>query len=165
MLVTTQDAILYGLRTSGDLLAQFVSDLDANQLQHRVVPNANAAAWILGHLILSDRQAAKMLGADEDLLPALPDGFEKTYARNEAATQLVEYPDATSLPDLFAGHRKVLLKQVEAAEAETLSRSLPEPMPVASTVEELLLFFPIHLSTHLGQISTIRRSLGMKPII
>ncbi len=161
--MTSRDAILFSLRQVAGLVQMFTADLDHQQMHHRVVPAANATAWILGHLVLSERRALKMLGQDD--LPALPEGFEERFARNDEATQSADYGDATMLPALFAEHRQRLVAAVESADEAAFDQPLEQPMRIASTVGELLVFFGIHVSTHLGQISMIRRSLGMKPLI
>lgn len=164
--MTGKEAILHNLRGGGPLVSMFTSDLTNEHLHHRVVPDANCAAWLLGHLILSERRAMMFLGTDEASLPALPsEDFAKKFGRSDDAPACDDFGDATLLPDLFQEHRTALVQAVEAADDAKLDEALPEPMRIANTIGELLLFFPVHVATHLGQISTIRRTLGMPPVI
>ncbi len=164
--MTSKDAILYSLRFSGNLTGMMVGDLSRQELHHRIVPTANAAAWILGHLILSERGAMKILGVPAESLPALPDdGFEQRFARDETAPKSEHYGDAEVLPAVFKEHRDALIRAVEAADDSVFGQPLPQPMRIARTVGEFLLFVPIHVSTHIGQISAIRRSLGRPPVV
>ncbi len=161
--MTTREAILYGLRRTGALMTMFTRDLSRQDLHHRVVPQANCAAWILGHLALGDRNMLTSLGVET--LPALPyEDFDKRFARDEVAPRAEHFGDAELLPQVFKEHRDALVAAVEALEESRFNEPLPKPLPIAATVGELLLFMPIHAATHIGQISTIRRSLGRPPL-
>ncbi|MEM7809676.1 MAG: DinB family protein [Planctomycetota bacterium] len=161
--MTTKEAILAGLRSSGRLVAMFTGDLTSEQLHHRPVPDANAGAWIIGHLVLSERSALRLLGATD--LPELEDGFEQMFARNETAPAAQDFGDATRLPAMFDTHRQLLLETIEKADESVFDQPLPDSSPIADTIGELLVFFVVHVSTHVGHFSTIRRSLGMPPLI
>jgi hypothetical protein len=141
-------------------------DLTRQELHHRVVPQANCAAWILGHLILSERYLMRLLGVPAETMPALPDDtFEKRYAQDEAATRAEHFGDAEVLPAVFAEHRDAVIRAVEAADDAVFDKPLGKPMRIARTVGEFLLFTPIHGASHMGQISAIRRSLGKPPVV
>jgi uncharacterized damage-inducible protein DinB len=164
--MTGKEAILHNLRTNAGLVARFTDDLDHGQLHHRVVPAANCAGWILGHLVLSERRMMTLLGLPDEDLPGPPfDDLAERFSRDQAATTRTDYGDVGRLPASFQAHRSALIDRLESADEAVLDRPLPEPMPIASTVGELLLFMPVHVATHLGQISTIRRSLGLPPIV
>jgi uncharacterized damage-inducible protein DinB len=164
--MTGRDAILFNLRSSGNLLQMFTADLSREELHHRVVPDANCAAWLLGHMVLSERRGLALLGVDEGKMPPLPSiEFAETFARDETGPHRDDYGEATELPALFDAHRKEVIAAVEAADDDAFTKPLPQKSPVAETTGELLLFFAVHVATHLGQISTIRRSLGKPPLI
>ena len=164
--MTSKDAILYALRFSGNFMSMMTADLSRQDLHHRVVPNGNCAAWILGHLILSERGMFKLLGIAPEALPPLPDdGFAARYAQSEAATRAEHYGDADILPALFQEHRQALMQAVQAADEAVFDRPLDKPLRIATTVGEFLLFTPIHGASHAGQISAIRRSLGRPPVV
>ena len=164
--MTPKGAIVYGLKFSGNMLGTFTGDLSRQDLHHRIVPAANPAAWIIGHLILAERSALKLLGVAPETLPALPyDGFEKRFAQDASAARAEHYGDAEVLPAVFKEHREALIRAVESADDSVFDRPLEKPMRIASTVGELLLFFPIHVASHMGQVSSIRRSLGRPPLV
>ena len=159
--MTTKQTILYTLGFSGKLVGSMTADLTPEQLHHRATPEANCAAWLLGHLVLVERRALKLLGAD---LPALPDGFDARFSREEDAPKAADFGDVAMLPSLFDEHRQKLLAAVEQVDESTLDKPLDNPSPRFTTVGEMLAFFPIHVAMHAGQISTIRRSLAMPPL-
>lgn len=164
--MTTKDAIIFGLRRSGNMLGMFTGDLSRQDLHHRIVPAANPAAWIVGHLILSERHALQMLGITPESMPKLPfDDFEKRFAREEAATTSQDFGEPEILPRIFQDHRNALISAVEATDEADFDKPLPQPMRIAGTVGELLLFWPMHVAMHLGQISALRRSLGRPPLV
>ena len=159
--MTAKDTILYTLRFSGGLVGMMTKDLTPEELHHRVAPEANPAAWLLGHLVLTERRALSVLDAD---LPPIPDGFEDRFGQKNDAPRATDFGDVSGLTDLFARHRDALVAAVEATDDARLDEPLANPNPRFGTIGELLAFFPIHVSTHMGQISTIRRTLGKPPL-
>ena len=165
--MTSKDAVLFGLRAGEQLVPMFAGDLDRDQLHHRVVPAANCAAWILGHLILTERRVLPLVGVADGDLPPLPTAdFADRFGQGNDAPQREDYGgEVTGLVDSFVVHRRALVAAVADGPESAFDRPMPKPHPLAGTVGEILLFFPTHVATHLGQISTIRRSLGMPPVI
>jgi len=163
--MTTKEAIVFEMRTTRFLAEAFTQDLSRDELHHRVVPGANAAAWIMGHLVMAERRSLLMLGVPEAELPKLPAGFEQAFARDESAPKASDFGDAAAeTPGLFLAHRDALIAAVEKADDAKFEEELAQPIRDARTVGQVLLFFQIHVATHLGQISTIRRSVGKPPV-
>ena len=160
---TAADAIAYALATTQKLLHRYTADLSPEDYLHRPAPKANCAAWLLGHLILSERRALAHLGVTD--LPALPGGFEKRFGRDESAAQACEFGDVTTLRSLFDEHRRRMIDAVRAASPEQLARPLEKPHPMFGTTAEMIHFIAIHATMHAGQITIIRRSLGRPPLI
>lgn len=161
--MNSKQTILYGLRFSARLLDMFTSDLSRQDMHHRVVPAANPAGWIIGHLILTDRSLIKLLGG---VMPALPsEDFEKRFGQGENAPAAGDFGEVERLPALFKTHRDALIAAVEAANEAIFDRPLEKPLRIASTVGELLAFASLHVATHAGQISSVRRSLGRPPLV
>ena len=164
--MTTKDAILYNLRFSGGMLDMLTADLSRQDLNHRVVPESNAAAWTLGHLILTERSLLKRLGVGEDQMPGLPSpDFAARYARDESAPRASSYPEAQELAGLFKEHRAALVDAVKASDEALLDQPLDPPTRIARTLGELILFMGLHVAMHAGQVSTIRRTLGRPPVV
>ena len=158
------DAIVNSLSTSQKLLNRYCADLTPQEYLHRACATGNNAAWILGHLILSERGALGRFGVTE--LPRLPDGFEKRFGRDEAAARAADFGDVSILLPLFNRHREMLIEAVKKAGPEVLERPIDKPNPVyGSHVWEVANFMGGHVAMHAGQITMIRRSMGKPPIV
>lgn len=159
---TANDAIAHVLKVSQTLLQRYVADLNPQEYLHRPTGNANCAAWIIGHLTVSERNGLKRLGAP---LPELPDGFQHRFSREDGCPQADEFGDVTKLMPLFDEHRNRLIAAVKSATAEQLDQPLEKPHPLFNTVGEFLGFYALHGAMHAGQITMIRRSLGRPPLV
>ena len=160
---TTNDTIAFALTASQALLNRYTADLKPEEYLHRPTPASNCAAWLIGHLTLTERNALKALGAGD--LPPLPDGFEKRFSRDEGCPQAGEFGDATALMPLFNQHRERLIDAVRRATPQQLDAPLEKPRPLFNTVGAMAHFMAIHVAVHAGQITMIRRSLGRPPIM
>ena len=162
--MTPNDAIAHSLSVSSTLLHRYVADLTPEEYLHRPTDKSNCTAWLIGHLILSERSALKALAVSE--LPALPaSDFEKRFSRDEGCPQASEFGDVANLMPLFDKHRSLLIDSVKRASPAQLDKPLETPRPIFKTVGEMLNFMAVHTSLHAGQITIIRRSLGRPPIV
>jgi hypothetical protein len=160
---TPNDLIAHTLKTSGGLLSRFCEDLKPEEYLHRPCGDANCAAWIVGHLVMSERSVLGRVGVTD--LPPLPEGFEKRFARDETAPKAADYGDVTVLLPLFNRHRELLIETIKRAPAALLDKPLEKPHPLFATVGEMVNFMGGHVAMHAGQITYIRRSLGRPPIV
>jgi hypothetical protein len=163
MALMAQDVLAHSLSRSGMMVGRFCEDLSPAEYLHRPCAGGNCVAWILGHLVLTERMALGRVGVTE--LPALPEGFEKRFARDESAPKAAEYGDVGVLLPLFNRHREMLVERVGGMTVEALDQPLPKPHPMFGTIAEAVNFMGIHVSVHAGQVTIIRRSLGRPPII
>jgi uncharacterized damage-inducible protein DinB len=155
--------LVYTLTTSQQMLNGFLADLSPADYLHRAAPKANCAAWIVGHLTLTDRRILGRLDIND--LPALLEDFETRFARSEEAAAATTFGDVTILKPLFNAHRDRLIAAARSVTPEQLAAVLPVPTPRFKTIGEMLFFMPLHVVMHCGQLSTIRRSLGRPPLI
>src|SRR5437762_1298471 len=160
---TANDVIAAALSNSQALLQRYTNDLKPDEYLHRTAPAANCAAWTIGHLLLTDRKTLEKFGVTD--LPALPEGFEKRFSRDEGCPQAGDFGDVSGLLQLFNQHRQRLIDAVKRATPEQLNKPLEKPHPMFSTPGELALFMSSHTAMHAGQITIIRRSLGRPPLI
>jgi uncharacterized damage-inducible protein DinB len=160
---TANEIIAHSLSASQMLMKRFVEDLQPQEYLHRPAAKANCAAWLLGHLVLTERRTLAALGATD--LPALPDGFEQRFGKDGAAPQQNEFGDTSILFPLWERHRSLLIEKLRGATPEQLDKPAAKPHPMFSTVGQMINFMAQHATLHAGQISTIRRSLGRPPII
>ena len=159
------DLLADNLMTTLKVLEGFASPLTPEQLLHRPCDDANCAAWLLGHLVLTERSFMARIGVDASEMPTLPEGFDKRFARDETAPKAREYGDTSILLPLFRQHREPFAQRVRDLPQEALAQRLEQPHPMFDTVGRAIAFASTHVAVHVGQISTIRRSLGMPPLI
>lgn len=160
---TAPEALAAGIDQAARVVLLFTEDLKAGDWLHRPCTGANCAAWIVGHLVLSARGMMTRCGATD--LPSLPEGFEQRFARDETAPKSADYGDVSSLRDLFKSHHDRFASVARGLKTEELAREVMANHPIFATVGSMLSFAPVHIGTHAGQISTIRRSLGRAPLV
>jgi hypothetical protein len=157
------DVIVHSLSVSKFMVRRFTEDLKQPEYLHRPTPKANCAAWLLGHLTLTDQRALQRLGATS--IPELPAGFDKTFGRDNDAPQCSEFGDVSTLLPTFEKMRDALIAAVQSAPLELLNKPAEKPFPQFKTIGEFANFMAIHTMVHVGQITIIRRSLGYPPIV
>jgi hypothetical protein len=163
IIVSNENNILvHSLTTARMLARRFTEDLQPHEYLHRATPKGNCAAWLLGHLIVSNHRTAQRFNSD---LPALPDGFETHFARDENAPHASEFGDCSKLIAMLELSFDALIAAVQRATPEQLAAPIDKPMPVFKNAGELANFMALHAAVHIGQITMIRRSLGRPPII
>jgi hypothetical protein len=161
-MLTPNDMIVASLTSARLMARRFTEDLQPNEYLHRAAPKGNCAAWLLGHLILTNRRTAARFNAD---LPALPEGFEQRFARDEQAPHANDFGDCGSLITMLEQSFDVLIAAVRRATPEQLETPVEKPMPMFKNLGELGIFMAMHAAVHIGQITMIRRSLGRPPIV
>jgi len=159
---TANDAIAHALAVSQLMLKRYVADLTTSEFLHRPTPKANCAAWIVGHLTLTDRNVLRRLDAS---LPELPEGFEHRFSREEGCPQAADFGDVSRLVPLFDEHHARVIAAVKSASPAQLDKPLDKPHPMFNTVGEFAAFMAVHIGMHAGQITIIRRSLGRPPLV
>jgi hypothetical protein len=160
---TPNDVIAHSLRISQILLNRYCEDLKPEEYLHRPCPGGNCAAWLIGHLILTERRGLERLGVTD--LPPLPDDFEKRFSRDPEAPKASDFGNVTDLMPLFNSHRQMTIDKVKQAPPDLLEKPLDKPHPLFATVGQFANFLGAHATMHAGQITIIRRSLGRPPIV
>ena len=159
---TANDVIAHSLSFSQAMMHRYIDDLKPQDYLHRATPNGNCVAWLIGHLVLTDRSALKNMGVTE--LPALPDGFEKRFSRDEGCPQAGDFGEVTSLLPLLDKHHALLIDAVKRAPAEIFDKPLEKPHALFKTVGEFCNFIALHVIMHAGQVTMLRRSMGKPPL-
>lgn len=164
MFATPVDVIVTALTMAKRLVHRYADDLKPEEFDHQPCEGANCAAWIIGHLALTDRRQLGWLGATD--LPALPTGFEERFqaTRAKAGTQS-GFGDPKELLALFDTHRDKLITVLPTMPVTKFAEPTPVVRPMFTTIGEACLFMAIHVSMHAGQLTIIRRSLGYPPIL
>jgi hypothetical protein len=162
--MTNNDLIAAAWRTGKVLLHRMIDDLAPADFRHQPCRGANSAAWIVGHLGLTARRTAERLGATN--LPAVSDELTARLATTkQPAGEQLDLGDPAELVRLFDECVDAVIEGIKRASAETLAGPSPVQGPFGSTYAEGLQFGGLHIAMHVGQLSTIRRSLGKPPVV
>jgi hypothetical protein len=157
-----QDTLIFGIKSSKEMLDGFTADLKGSEWDHRAVPHSNCTAWLVGHLILVDRRALELAGVND--LPELPADFAAKFGRENNAPFAETFGDPSNLMPMFDKQREMLMAAIARLPESKFDETLPKPNPRFKTYGEFFSFMAYHVMVHCGQISTIRRSLGRAPL-
>lgn len=162
--MTMQQHAAGALQFQVDMIKMTLGDFSDADMLVRPVPNANHAAWQLGHLIESETQMLEM--AKPGSMPALPAGFSGRFSKETAKSDdPAAFPKKAELISLFERQRRATIAFLQSLSEKDLDQPAPEPMrKYVPTLAALLLMTPSHLAMHMGQFQVIRRKLG-KPVL
>src|SRR2546423_4929893 len=117
--MTANEVLMHSLVVSQTMLMRYTEDFQPGDYLHRPTTKANCAAWLLGHLALTDRRLLRDRLSVGDL-PSLPDGFEKQFSRDEGCPQAAEFGDVSLLRGIFSQHRERLIAEAKKLRSERL---------------------------------------------
>jgi uncharacterized damage-inducible protein DinB len=157
-------SVSYALTKSQQLLHRLTADFPREKFEYQASAGVNCLSWILGHLILVDRRQLTWLGLED--LPTLPDWFCEDHYNTTRTTATVQQNlgDPEGLLALFHEHRDRLIAALPHVEPARYAEPPTFSSPMFNNRGEATLFMALHTSMHVGQISLIRRSLGLPPI-
>jgi hypothetical protein len=159
---TPTEALVYSLSVSKFMTHRFVDDLKPAEFEYQPCPGGNCAAWVLGHLTLTDRRTLTWLGMTD--LPSLPPGYEERFKTTRTvAGEQKGYGEPAELVRLFDDHRDRLIAAVPKADPAKFAEPPAFTTPMFSDRGEAVLFMGLHTAMHMGQLSVIRRMLGYPP--
>jgi uncharacterized damage-inducible protein DinB len=125
-------------------------------------PSDNHVLWILGHIALSDEWILKMITGEQADVPAewgTLFGYQSQVQADAGA-----YPPLPEVRDQFERSRQRLLDWLRAADDAQLDGALDDGgVDFAKSPREALQKEAWHEGWHAGQISTLRRAMGLSP--
>jgi hypothetical protein len=153
------DALHFARLCTRDLLEGFPEE----QLVHQLAPGDVHALWILGHLAVSDEWIEGMIAPFESRLPA---HYKKSFGHKSIPIpEPGYYPMLPEVREHFESSRRQLIAAVENAEPEQLLRELGDAgVGFASDPLDAVNKTAWHEGWHAGQLSRIRRAIGLPPI-
>jgi len=162
--MTAKDVIRGLFATNDFVLNEYLKDIVDADLLIRPVPNANHAAWQLGHLIKSEAQLLKLIPGVP--LPELPAGWDDKYTKE---TSKSDHPPAfQTKAEYLALYQAVRANSRKALdgypEAEFEKPTLGRLAQIAPTHGAVFVLIANHPMMHAGQLVVLRRKLG-KPIV
>ena len=144
-------------------LGQLLEDIPADQMLHQVTPGGNHPLWIIGHLAWSDDFfRAELDGSAPTTPPAWKDLFGMG---SEPTTDASRYPSVDELRQALDATRTALLDWFGGMDEAKLSAPLPDDWTsFAPTYGALVHIIAVHEAAHVGQLTVVRKSLGLKPV-
>jgi DinB superfamily len=145
-------------RQQADLLRAHLSDFSEADMRVRPVPDANHAAWQVGHLTYS--LVALINAVTPGALPGLPADFVQRHSSDGARLD-DGFDSKDQLLDRFDQVNEQAITWVQSVVQADYDKPTPQRLQgFAATVGHLIFALPPHTMLHLGQIQVIRRALG-----
>ncbi|NOX59765.1 MAG: DinB family protein [Planctomycetes bacterium] len=139
----------------------FLEDIPDDKWCHQPTENGNHAFWVVGHIAHSDN-FFRTLGKQESNVPAEWDGLFGMGSVPQ--TSASAYPSPAELRDALATQRESLTAWLGSLDAEQAAKPLEGDMTqFASSYGNLPGSIACHESVHAGQLTVVRKSLGMPP--
>jgi uncharacterized damage-inducible protein DinB len=137
-----------------------IEDIPPDKLCHQPVPGANHPLWVLGHLACTDDFFASSLGGRASIID---DEWNKMFGMGSTPRDDPSaYPPLEAVLDRLEETRQAMLETFEAMGEEKLQEQTPEAWRMfAPTYAATMASVAFHEGFHAGQISAVRRSLGL----
>jgi uncharacterized protein YndB with AHSA1/START domain/uncharacterized damage-inducible protein DinB len=142
--------------TMNDTLASRSFDkVDEDDVWRRPTDRSNPMQWILGHLVSTRVQMLKVFGESFDA------GWGDVFARGASLGSAATYPTREAVQTVFRDVNSRLYAKLGALTEADLARPAPfHPAPAVQTIGDLLAFFALHDTYHIGQLAYARKALG-----
>jgi len=129
---------------------------------HQPVAGGNHVLWVLGHLAATDDFFLTRLANRES---GLPQQWGALFGMGSTPTSdAAAYPSREEVLQRLAERREALVQWFRSLSDADLARTLPDDFSeFAPDYASLPTRIAWHEGLHAGQISTVRKSLGLKP--
>lgn len=154
---------LEALGFSRRMTLAFLEGIPEHQWFDFPVPSGNHAAWIAGHVAWEDDDCLKNLV--EGRGSTLPHQWHDCFAQGSKPTPRPEdYPGIAAIRMTLATCRAELIDFFTAS-VDRLADPLPEKWhSFAKNLAALMPALACHEMIHVGQLTVIRKSLGLRPV-
>jgi len=160
----SQDQIIGLMAFTRTMTLSLLKGWPADKLTHQSAPTDNHVLWVIGHLIGTDAWICDLVGAPrvqapETLLKACGMGSKPT--KNAA-----DYAPLPEMLKLLESARAGLVSWLKSATPAQLSVPLNDKTQgFADDPADALYKLVWHEGWHAGQIASLRKSLGLAPIM
>ncbi|MCL4741648.1 MAG: DinB family protein [Phycisphaerales bacterium] len=170
-------ALARSVRVSCPLFTRFLAGFDASNGTRQAPGLPNHCVWTLGHCALTLHRASDRVAGHDDPRPLPASDFVAVQPRPPGAfyTESVAfastprddpsmYPSVERAREIFEFACERLASEVERASEAQLDRPTawgPTPVPVADLITRMI----VHNGAHAGQLTDLRRALGMTRVV
>ncbi|HRX85345.1 MAG TPA: DinB family protein [Phycisphaerae bacterium] len=150
------------LAFSRKALLGMLEDVPEEKWTHQPVTGGNHAAWIIGHIASTDNFFLTAVAGRESKLPA---EWNELFGMGSTPTaELERYPAPAELRDKLAALRGDVLEWYGSLDERQAQAPLPEDLKMFAPCVGLLgNSMAWHEGLHTGQLTVVRRSLGIGP--
>ena len=128
----------------------------------RLNDHVNHLQWIAGHLTNSRYRFSPMLKLDGDFPYAdRYNDFSQPPPHNRAIDASVKYPTLSEIKKYWNELAGRFVNGISGLSSDQLGAETPVTVPTGKTLSDVLSFLASHESYHIGQMSIIRKYLGM----
>src|SRR5262249_30231958 len=137
--------------------------IPSGQFLHQPCPAANHPLWTMAHLATVDQYFLKTLAVRDGTL--LDQYRQQFFAKSHPTPAAASYPPLEGVTEDSNTSRAAFRAWIESLTDEELSAPFPEERQrLASTLGNFLTRLIWHEGMHYGQLTVIRKSLGLAPI-
>ncbi len=170
-------ALAHAVRVSCPLFTRFLAGFDASNGTRQAPGLPNHCVWTLGHCAMTLLRAADRVAGHDEPRPLPPDEFVAALPRSAGAfyTESVAfgskpvddpslYPTVERAREIFEHACERLASAVERATEAQLDRPTAwgtTSFPVADLITRMI----VHNGTHAGQLTDLRRALGLARVV
>lgn len=154
---------LAALGFSRGVLLKLLDSVPADKMTSQPVADCNHALWVAGHIADTDDFFVKTLTGKPSGLPA---GWQETFGGgSKPAPDPKAYPSIAEVKRVLADRREALLAYFRSLDRAKLQAAPPEKVKFfGPTVGSLAASIAWHEGLHSGQITMVRKGLGMPPL-
>lgn len=140
----------------------FIEDIPEAKLCHQPIPGGNHAAWVMGHLANTDDFFLSTLVGQPR---KFPESWGKLFGQGSTPTpNTTDYPSLTEMKEGLRMRREELIAFFKSMDADKLASPLPDDIKdFAANHATLMTTLAWHEGLHAGQLTIIRKSLGIAP--
>jgi hypothetical protein len=148
---------IFGLNTGIYLKA--LDGLDEEAARRQVLPQTNPLLWIAGHLATTRFGIATMAGRERPL------PWGKIFHRS-AVLDVAALPPLARVREAWQEISDLVVPRLYELTSAELAALAPRPFPIEDkSLRGAITFLSYHEGYHIGQMSYIRRSLGLSGLV
>ena len=157
---TTHESAKAVLEFARSITLKMVDDIPAEKICAIPLDGTNHALWVLGHLAVTDNWFAGTLANRESVID---ESWEPLFGmKSEPSADASTYPSLAEIKAGLERARQSLLSGFESLNEQQLQAPVPEALKgFAPNVGGAALTLAWHEGFHAGQLSAVRRSLGL----
>jgi uncharacterized damage-inducible protein DinB len=141
------------------LISRAMDGVSDAQLWMRPSQHNNPILWLFGHLVRSRARLLSAIGEPFDT------GWGEAFARGSTVEDRADYPSRDQIAEMMRAVSPRLYSKLETLTDAELAQPAKGPVPSINTLADLATFLTMHESYHVGQLSYIRKGLGLPGLV